>query len=1517
MAERALEQFHPLVRQWFEARFSAPTDAQVQAWPIIARGENVLVSAPTGSGKTLTAFLSAIDNLLTGRWTCGGIRALYLSPLKALNSDVRLNLLGPLAELRTLFEQEKCPFPPIRVMTRSGDTPDDERRAMLRHPPEILITTPESLNLMLTGKQSRQLFGGLKVVILDEIHALASSKRGTYMMAAVERLELLSWEPATGSQTLPGRASAGEARVRPRDTTGNFQRIALSATVRPAQTVAAWMAGFEMKDPGRDASYKARPVQVVHATDRRSIALTVRTPDVEVVKGPDAADLWWEALAGDLKKIIEDNRSTLVFANSRRTVEKIARLLNTNESEPIAYSHHGSLSREIRLDVEERMKQGRLRAVVATGSLELGIDIGSVEEVILVGTPPSVAQSLQRIGRADHRVGGTSKASLFVLHGLDGAQAASMGTMVRRADVEELQPIHNALDVLAQMLLSMGCGSIWDLDQLFAFVRTIAAYHTLPRRHFDLVIAMLAGRYADAPVRELRQRALVDRAKNTFTTRAGTEFVLYQSGGTIPDRGYYHLRLADSKAVIGELDEEFVWERRLGDQFSLGTQAWRILNVTHNDVEVGPADPHGPMIPFWKAEEQNRSTQASFALLDFFDLCEGRLGEPHFADELSRDRGMDAASARSLVTFLSRQRDVAKAPLPGRHRVLVECSKDPSAPTDMQQVVLHTFWGGKVNRPLAIALAESWQRKHGSPLDAFATNDHVLCMLPDTHDPVALFDLVSPRNLDELLRAGLEKTALFGSRFRENASRALLLPRGDARKRYPLWLNRLRSKKLLASVLRFEDFPIVLETWRDLLEDEFEIPTLAGLLDDIAQKRIALHVTRPAHPTPFTDGIVFRQTNYHMYLDDTPGSGARSNLSDELFRDLFHGASTYPAVPAQLASAFAAKLLRIYPGYQPATREEILLAVREILLLPVATIEVWLAELPPEENIDEAMADAEDPLASLVAYTLPGASQELVSDLGDVPRILYLRGASPGQLRGLRCLLGGPLGQLEDYLQAHLHRTDSESATTLVGDLLRNRAAVSASEISAALGFSDAELPTILDELLETESIVSGQLIEGHGERFFCDAENAERLLRLHRATRRAAAEQAVQPRPLQDLPHFLLEWQGLGQQSGGLELLQGALDRLFGFPLAAELWEQAVLPSRLGPYYPSWLDTLFQSYGLMWFGCGKEKVSFAFPSDQELFVNLDEAAPDDRDGPEALLLGYLKESDRGLGFFELATATTFGTTPLAEMLWDLAWQGCATTDSYETIRRGILNGFSPEVVNPTGNSGRAGFRRWERSRPSAGNWRGLQTRQDRSPVANAELEKERARTVLARYGIVFRELLEHELPLLRWSKLFRSLRLLELSGEIISGHFFQGVSGIQFASHEAIRRLLEPLPGERIYFVNACDPASVAGLGLDGFSSQLPRRVPSHWMVFRGSQLVLVLQKMGKELTVLAEPGDPVLLPALAVYRFLLNREFSPLSSVGVETVNGVNATASPYADELRRTGFTSDYRGMSLWKR
>jgi ATP-dependent Lhr-like helicase len=786
-----------------------------------------------------------------------------------------------------------------------------------------------------------------------------------------------------------------------------------------------------------------------------------------------------------------------------------------------------------------------------------------------------------------------------------------------------------------------------------------------------------------------------------------------------------------------------------------------------------------------------------------------------------------------------------------------------------------------------------------------------MLMMPEGVDVEELLALVPAHALDELLRSGLEKTALFGARFRENASRALLLPRGDARKRTPLWLNRIRAKKLLGSVLRFEDFPLVLETWREILEDEFDLTTLGTILDDIGARRIALHVTRPAHLTPFSDGVVFRQTNYHMYLDDAAASGGRSNLTDELFRDLFQGAGDLPAVPPALVEAFASKLLRTHPDYRPSSRLDVLLAVREMQLLPRTVFATWLA--------GSEKAEADDPLKSVVCYRLPGATDELVADAADLPRLLDLRGITPAELPSLALAADGSAPPAIDKRTAS-PRNDESSPSLLLGELLRGRGPLTTSDMTAALGWSETELLPMLDELLESGSIVAGMLVQGRPERMFCDAEHAERLLRLARAARRGATQAGLAARPIAELPHFLLEWQGLGRATGSLESLQGALDRLFGFPLTADLWEGAVLPCRLAPYFPSWMDTLFQSYGVRWFGCGKEKVSLVMMGEEDVLLEEEEkedsaaTAADDR---TTEIVRRLRQSDRGLGFAELATSTDESSATLAERLWTLAWQGRAATDSFETLRRGILSGFAAEPVQLTQTAGRAGFRRWQRSRPSSGHWQALDTERETSPLARAERDKERARLVLDRYGVVFRELLEHELPPLRWSRIFRALRLLELSGEIVAGHFFAGIPGLQFASHEAVRRLGEPLPQERIYFVNACDPASVCGLGIEGLSAALPRRLASHWLVFHASQLVLVLQKGGKELSVVGGPAPAVLEDALGIYRFLLGREAAPQSSITVETINGQNANPSHFADVLRAVGFTSDYRGMSLWNR
>ncbi len=642
-----LAPFHPLVRAWFAERVGTPTEVQRLAWPRIAAGAHVLAAAPTGSGKTLAAFLWAIDRLLTGAWEPGAIRVLYVSPLRALNNDVRRNLLAPLEELSRRFAAAGSAPPEVRVQVRSGDTPPDERRRMLRKPPEILITTPESLNILLTARGSRTLFDGLETVILDEIHALAATKRGAHLVTAVERLALAA---------------------------GEFQRIALSATVEPKERIAEWVGGWELLTPAvgnEEPHYRRRPVEVVQSGAERRYELSVayRAPG-----GPDAdgeTSSPWPMVVSEVRRSLAANRSTLVFGNSRRTVEKLTRLVNEGEREPPAWAHHGSLSREVREVVEERLKRGELRGIVATNSLELGIDIGALDEVLLVTTPPSVASAVQRLGRAGHQVGGVSRGRFLPLHARDLLDSAVVARAVQAGEVEPLQPVEGALDVLAQVIVSMTAGETWDVPALLSALRCAAPYHGLTRGQLDDVLEMLDGRHHGRVVPDLRPLVSLDAVEGTVRARSGAERVLYRSGGTIPDRGYFHLRRAGTGAKIGELDEEFVWERKLGDAFTLGVQGWRIEQITHNDVLVSPAAGPGAMAPFWRADGRDRGAFLSERIAAFLAGAEAQLDDPSLPERLVNEHRLTPAAASALVDLLRAQHRATGA-LPGAGRVVAE-----------------------------------------------------------------------------------------------------------------------------------------------------------------------------------------------------------------------------------------------------------------------------------------------------------------------------------------------------------------------------------------------------------------------------------------------------------------------------------------------------------------------------------------------------------------------------------------------------------------------------------------------------------------------------------------------------------------------------------------------------------------------------------------------------------------------------------------------------------------------------
>ncbi len=1510
-----LQHFHPLIRKWFTERLGEPTDVQLRAWAEIVKKRHVLVTAPTGSGKTLAAFLWAINQLVTGAWPAGETRVLYVSPLKALNNDVRRNLIAPLEELHAYFAAAGAAFPAIGVQTRSGDTPGSERRRMLRHPPEILITTPESLNILLTSKGSRASLTGVATVILDEIHAVAGSKRGTHLITAVERLVLLS---------------------------GEFQRIALSATVRPLETVADFVGGLQQF--GRE--YRRRPVSLVRGERSKLFSLLISAPG-EAER--DASQSVWPALIRRFSDIIDRHRSTLFFANSRRTTEKVTRLINEASGEELAYSHHGSLSREIRLAVEERLKRGELKAIVATNSLELGIDIGKLDSVVLIQTPRSISSAIQRIGRSGHVPGEVSSGLLFPTNGMDFICAAVIARAIADGDIEELHPVEAPLDLLAQIILSMALAEEWHLDELYDFLKTSYPYRNLSRRQFDLVIGMLEGKYADSHVVELKPRATVDRLADTISTRPGLSMYIYLEGGTIPERGYFELRLKDSAAKIGELDEEFVWERKIGDTFALGAQIWEITDITHSTVQVLPARKPQQIIPFWRAEELDRDFYYSEKIASFLEQCDQRLDEEGFLPEMMQRHFMDRGAAEALQEYLTRQRASTAAPLPHRRHLLIEQYRDPLSATPAQQVILHTLWGNSVNRPFTFALGAAWERKFGHQLQVFYNNDGIALLVPGELDDLRqILSLVTPENVESWLRVSLEKTGYFGARFRENAGRALLLSKTNFKRRMPLWVNRLRSRKLLSSVLRYRDFPILLETWRSSLQDDFDLANLKRLLAEIQDGEISVTQIRTTTASPFAQGLIWLQTNKFVYEDDTPDTAGRSALGQDLLKELVFSPQLRPRIPVELIRLFEAKQQRTAPGYAPDSGRELIDWVKERLLVPH---DEWLTLLSAMER-DHGAARAEiiPQVAERIALlSIPGAATPLVGAIEMLPEIARGLAREPREITLTPLLdrdgLREELARLAQGILARDIRNEAQEwaeeedpCVKFLGKWLCYYGPLELSRLQRTLALSGDRLRDAMSSLEENELVLLDRFSEESSEPEICDAANLESLLRMLRRSRKPAFEAL----DLVYLPLFLAAFQGLIRRGDSIDELRVRLEQLLGVPLHAGAWEEEVLPPRLHPYFSAWLDSLMQSSDLLWFGCGQSKLSFAFPEDLDLFVNAGPVAAEvasdadaGEDSESETESDAESEASAGLsglagrliadpeGRYSLSAICGRSGLPAATAaleLWRLAWKGELSNDSFASVRKGVLNKFvwHEHEAEQRRDLRRAPSSRWRRSQQSPGSWF-LLPRVQSSPdvLEREERNKDRVRVLLERYGILFRELLLRELPAMQWGRLFRTLRIMEMSGELLAGNFFSGIAGLQFISMEAYRLLDQGLPQDAVYWVNAADPASLCGSGLEGLREQLPARLPSTHLVYHGVRLVLVSRRYGKELDFRVQPGDPRVLEYLSFFQVLVSREFNPRKRIAVERINGVAAARSEYGSILKEFGFEEAYDGLELWRR
>ncbi len=1186
----ALEGFSPATRAWFEGAFAEPTQAQAGAWRAIGKGEDALVVAPTGSGKTLAAFLWAIDRLAAvpppqdpKRRT----RVLYISPLKALAVDIERNLRAPLTGIRHAAHRLGLAEPDIRVAVRTGDTAAEDRRKLATAPPDILITTPESLFLLLTS-QARETLRGVETVIVDEVHAVAGNKRGAHLALSLERLDALRGT----SGPCPAGGVWGGFGVRP---PGPAQRVGLSATVRPVAEVATFVGG-------------ARPVTVVQPPSPKRIELTVVVPVEDMTEldtgpgrpgsdgdsgdGPAPARSIWPHVEARVLDLIEQHKSTIVFANSRRLAERLCARLNELAAEraetglspagagapaEVARAHHGSVSRQERAEIEEALKAG-LPAVVATSSLELGIDMGAVDLVVQVEAPPSVASGLQRVGRAGHHVGDVSRGIIFPKYQGDLLQSAVVAERMRDGQIEELKIPHNPLDVLAQQVVAMTAVDDWPVDELERTVRKAAPFGGLTRPVLEAVLDMLAGRYPSEDFAGLRPRIVWDRVAGIIRGRPGAQRLAVTSGGTIPDRGLFGVFLASDSSSsgrqprrVGELDEEMVYESRVGDVFVLGASSWRIEDITPDRVLVTPAPGQPGQLPFWHGDIPGRPAELGRAI---GAACRS-LASATEAEALSAlaRAGLDELAARNLLRYLADQR-AATGHVPDDRTLVVERFRDELGDW---RVVLHSPYGDRVHAPWALAIAARLRERYGGmDVQALHTDDGILIRVPDSDEPPPSgLVLIDPEEIGDLVTAEMGASALFASRFRECASRALLLPRRQPGRRTPLWQQRQRSAQLLEIASRYPAFPIVLETVREVLRDVFDVPALTGLLRDIAARRIRIVEVETATPSPFGKSLLFRYVGAFMYEGDAPLAERRAQA-------------------LSLDTALLAELL----GQD---------GLRELLdPLVVAETERDLQHLSEGRRCRDA-----EGVADLLRTAGPFAASELaarcvadpsawVSELAAARRVIEVRVAGQPMWAAIE-----DAGRLRDALGVPLPLGVPEAFTEPVADPLgdltaryaRTHGPFATAAVAGRYGLGTAVVTMALRRLAAEGRVVEGEFLpardsvsSGSGGVEWCDAE----VLRLLRRRCLARLRKEAEPVPPEVLARFLPAWHGIGGSAASLGRRRAdagavleVVERLAGAPVPASALETLVLPARVPGYSPALLDELTSAGEVVWSGAG------------------------------------------------------------------------------------------------------------------------------------------------------------------------------------------------------------------------------------------------------------------------------------------------------------------------------------------
>ena len=1561
-----LEAFSPAVRAWFASSFPAPTPAQITGWPHIAAGAHTLICAPTGSGKTLTSFLASIDRLTTTprpEERSHRTRVLYISPLRALAFDIEKNLRAPLQGIGLAAERLGESFVAPEVGMRTGDTPSNDRQKLVRRPPDLLITTPESLYLMLTSKAAETLVG-VETVIIDEIHAMATTKRGAHLALTLERLEEVTERPA--------------------------QRIGLSATQRPLEEIAEFLGGYDT--PGSDGQPGTRrPVQIVDAGIRKDLQIEVVIPvedmstlgqvSTELVSGPATAALTerrtsiWPSIYPEILKRILANRSTIIFCNARRAAERLAAKLNelavdegvpgivdpeTGEMvEELVKAHHGSLAREQRVVIEDQLKRGELRAIVATSSLELGIDMGAVDLVIQVESPGAVSRGMQRIGRAGHQVGEPSRGSIFPKHRGDLIEAAVVTRRMIDGEIESSRFLRNPLDVLAQQIVAhVAAVEECPVAEVTTIVRRCANFAEISDELLHNVLDLLSGRYPSEEFSELRPRIVWDRVNGTVRARDGSKRLAVTSGGTIPDRGLFGVFLPDGTRV-GELDEEMVYESRPGETFVLGASTWRIEDITFERVTVTPAPGQPGKMPFWHGDRPGRPLELGRALGAFVreirslsgDLTTGDDGESADIDmsspaitRLMQHYSLDAFAASNVVRYLGEQIEATGA-VPDDKTVVVERFRDEIG--DWRVCILTPF-GTPVHAPWAMAIERQLMDRYDIPVETMWGDDGIVIRLPESADELPVESLlIEPEDIDELVVATLPQTALFSARFRECAGRALLLPRRRPDRRTPLWQQRQRAADLLAVASKFPTFPILLEASRECLQDVFDVPALREVLGLLRSRAIRVVTVDTGKASPMASSLLFNWIAAYMYEGDAPLAERRAAalaLDRDLLRDLLGAEELRELLDPEVLADVELELQCLTGHRRARSADELHDVLRKVGDLTAAEIDLRCVDrnapdpdvegdpVAGPDSVADERVDETDRAAEPAITGSSGVGQEWIDrlvvekraiEIGVGGEMRYAAAEDAARYRdafGCAIPIGLPMAFTDPV---------ARPLEELVGRYARTHGPFVATDVARRFDAPVERIAGALAALEGEDRLVIGEFRPEGVSREFCDVD----VLRQLRRRSLASLRREVEPVEQEALARFLPAWHDIPAQRRGMEALVESLGVLSGSALVASTIETDVLPSRVLAYRPSMLDELCTAGELIWIGAGAVgatdgRVRLVFADQLPMLAPGWEV----RESPDGALHDAIRTllEERGASFWNQLRAAAPGAldNELLAALWDLVWAGEVTNDSLAPLRAVVAGakvkaGSSPKRSSRVGGRPRPG--RLNRIGPPAGQGRWSLVAPLLEPAPHpTEAAHAQALQMVERYGVVTREAVLAEGIAGGFSNVYGVLKVLEERGQVRRGYFVDGLGAAQFAIPGAVDRLrsaretpdpiLHPSEVPAPIVLATTDPANPYGGTLAWPETQgRPARSASSLVVIRAGTLLAWFDRRGRHLVTFP---DTLVDTSWTDALIGLVKE-GRATSIEIRKVNGDSLTGPTapdgFVELLRTAGFADGYRGMT----